>query len=92
MELRSRESQDAVRGLYRYTIDLGGSGNVDRARGALGSLGSGDVTGCAATFDSALRRGLDPEQLAARSRRAATSPIRTCARRCAASARCRPAA
>jgi hypothetical protein len=63
MELHQRESQDAVRGLYRYTIDLGGSGNVDRARGALGSLGSGDVTGCAAAFDSTLRRKLDPEQL-----------------------------
>ena len=64
LELRARESQDAVRGLYRYTIDLGGSGNVDRARSALGSIGSGDVTGCAAAFDSTLRRKLDPEQLA----------------------------
>ena len=63
LEGRRRESQDAVRGLYRYTIDLGGSGNVDRARGALSSIGSGDVTGCAAGFDSALRRNLDPEQL-----------------------------
>ncbi len=50
--MRARESQDAVRGLYRYTIDLGGSGNVDRARGALGSLGSGDVSGCSAAFDA----------------------------------------
>jgi hypothetical protein len=63
LELRARESQDAVRGLYRYTIDLGGSGNVDRARSALGSIGSGDVTGCAAIFDSTLRGKLDPEQL-----------------------------
>ena len=63
LDMRARESQDAVRGLYRYTIDLGGSGNVDRARGALGSIGSGDVTGCAASFDAALRRNLDREQL-----------------------------
>ena len=64
LELRSRESQDTVRGLYRYTIDIGGGGNVERARSALGSIGSGDVTGCAASFDDALRRKLDPEQLA----------------------------
>ena len=64
LELRSRESQDTARGLYRYTIDIGGSGNVERARSALGSIGSGDVTGCAASFDDALRRKLDPEQLA----------------------------
>jgi hypothetical protein len=63
LELRARESQDMVRGLYRYTIDIGG-GNVERARSALGSIGSGDVTGCAASFDDALRRKLDREQLA----------------------------
>jgi hypothetical protein len=63
LDMRARESQDTVRGLYRYTIDLGGSGNVDRARGALGSIGNGDVTGCAASFDAALRRKLDREQL-----------------------------
>jgi hypothetical protein len=64
LELRARESQDTVRGLYRYTIDIGGGGNVERARNALGSIGSGDVTGCAASFDDALRRNLDREQLA----------------------------
>ncbi len=64
LELRARESQDTVRGLYRYTIDIGGGGNVERARSALGSIGSGDVTGCAAIFDDALRRNLDREQLA----------------------------
>ena len=63
LDMRARESQDTVRGLYRYTIDLGGSGNVDRARGALGSIGSGDVTGCAASFDAVLRHKLDREQL-----------------------------
>jgi hypothetical protein len=64
LELRARESQDMARGLYRYTIDIGGGGNVERARSALGSIGSGDVTGCAASFDDALRRNLDREQLA----------------------------
>jgi hypothetical protein len=64
LELRARESQDMARGLYRYTIDIGGGGNVERARNALGSIGSGDVTGCAASFDDALRRNLDREQLA----------------------------
>ncbi|MCX5740549.1 MAG: hypothetical protein NTZ61_19015 [Proteobacteria bacterium] len=64
LELRARESQDTVRGLYRYTIDIGGGGDVERARSALGSIGSGDVTGCAASFDDALRRNLDREQLA----------------------------
>jgi len=64
LELRARESQDIARGLYRYTIDIGGGGNVERARSALGSIGSGDVTGCAASFDDALRRKLDREQLA----------------------------
>ena len=66
LELRARESQDTVRGLYRYTIDIGGSGNVERARSALGSIGSGDVTGCAASFDDALRRNLDPRAALAR--------------------------
>ena len=63
LEMRARESQDAVRGLYRYTIDLGGSGKVDRARSALGSIATSDVSGCAAAFDAALRRNLDREQL-----------------------------
>ncbi len=64
LELRARESQDVARNLYRYTIDIGGGGDVERARGALGSISSGDVTGCAATFDDSLRRNLDREQLA----------------------------
>lgn len=64
LELRARESQDAARGLHRYTIDIGGAANVDRARTALASITSSDVTGCAAGFDAALRRSLDREQLA----------------------------
>jgi hypothetical protein len=63
-QLPARESQDMARSLYRYTIDLGGSGDIERARSALGAIGGGDVTGCAAAFDDALRRKLDREQLA----------------------------
>jgi len=63
--LRSRESQDTARGLYRYTIDMApdGTASVERARGALAQVGSGDVAGCAAVFDDALRRKLDRAQL-----------------------------
>jgi hypothetical protein len=64
LDMRERGAQDTARGLYRYTIDLGGSGNVDRARGALGSIGGGDVTGCSASFDTTLRRNLNREDLA----------------------------
>lgn len=63
--IRSRESQDTARGLHRYTIDMapGGPASVERARGALGRIGAGDVGGCAATFDEALRRKLDRAEL-----------------------------
>jgi len=88
LELRSRESQDTARGLYRYTIDIGGSGNVERARSALGSIGSGDVTGCAASFDDACVASSIPSSSLARCRRAATSPIPTYVRRCADSEKC----
>lgn len=64
--LRSRESQDAARGLRRFTIDMApdGAASVERARGTLGQIGAGDVTGCATTFDDTLRRKLDRAQLA----------------------------
>lgn len=66
LNLRSRESQDAARGLRRFTIDMapGGAASVERARGALGQLGAGDVSGCATAFDDTLRRKLDRAQLA----------------------------
>lgn len=66
MGSRSRQSQDSARGLHRYTIDLSPKGDVgiERARAALGQIGAGDVTGCAATFDASLRKGLDPTALA----------------------------
>jgi hypothetical protein len=59
--IRSRESQDTARGLYRYTIDMapGGAASVERARGALGQVGADAVSGCATAFDEALRRKLD---------------------------------
>jgi hypothetical protein len=63
---RSRESRDETRGLNRYTIDFSpnGAASVDRARNALGAIGSGDVSGCAVSFDEALRKRLDPADLA----------------------------
>jgi hypothetical protein len=68
LELRSREQADAARGLHRFTVDMIPRGQADvgvaRARGALGQIGTGDVTGCAAAFDTSLRRSLDREDLA----------------------------
>ena len=68
LELRSREQADTARGLHRFTVDMIPRGQTDagvaRARDALGQIGSGDVTGCAAAFDGALRRALDREALA----------------------------
>jgi hypothetical protein len=68
LELRSREQADAVRGLHRFTVDMIPRGQTDagveRARAALGQIGTGDVTGCATAFDGSLRRSLDREQLA----------------------------
>jgi hypothetical protein len=67
-ELRSREQADPVRGLHRFTVDMIPRGQADagvaRARATLGEIGTGDVTGCAAAFDSSLRRSLDREALA----------------------------
>jgi hypothetical protein len=42
----------------------GGADAVQRARAALAALGTGDVSGCAASFDAALRDALDPAALA----------------------------
>ena len=69
LELRSLESEDAVRGLHRYTIDMTpreeAAASVERAREALGRIATGDVSSCAAVaFDDAMRTHLDPEQLA----------------------------
>jgi hypothetical protein len=68
LELRSRQSSDEVRDLYRFTIDLVPSGSeaadIERARKGLAQIQTQDVTGCAAAFDDALRGALDPAQLA----------------------------
>jgi len=63
---KARESRDDMRGLHRFTIDLnpGGGANVERARAALGRIGSDAVSGCAASFDATLRKRLDPTDLA----------------------------
>jgi hypothetical protein len=67
-ELRSRQTEDPVRGLHVLAFDLvppdGGAQSVERARAALGRIATPDVTGCALEFDAALREGLDPERLA----------------------------
>ena len=66
-ELRSRQGEDAVRGLHVLVFDLvppdGGAQAVERGRAALARLGPQAVAGCALDFDAALREGLDPEAL-----------------------------
>jgi hypothetical protein len=68
LALRSLESEDSIRGLHRYTIDMAPrdqtAAGVERAREALGRIGTADVSGCAAVFDDALRNRLDREALA----------------------------
>ncbi len=68
VEVRSRVSYDAARGLHAFTIDLlprnGRAEAVARAHAALGRLSALDVTGCSHEFDTALRSLLDPSALA----------------------------
>jgi hypothetical protein len=67
-ELRSRQTRDELRDLYFYSVELvpsdGGIDAVRRAREALGRIRVEDVSGCARTFDDALREALDAESLA----------------------------
>ena len=67
VELRSRQGQDATRGLHEFTLDLvppqGGENMVARAQAALARLDRRDVVGCPAVFDDAFRRSLDREAL-----------------------------
>jgi hypothetical protein len=67
VELRARQSHDAIRNLHRYTVDLvpadGGAAAVEAARQALAEIRGSDVTGCNAIFDETLRRQLEPEAL-----------------------------
>jgi hypothetical protein len=68
IETRSRQDVDRVRGLHSFALDLvpadGGAADIERARRALASIGSEDVTGCALEFDAILRQGLEPAALA----------------------------
>jgi len=69
-ELRSRQSFDMARQLHAYTVDLvpadgtSATASVEKMQAALASVRAPDVTGCAASFDAALRAALDPAQLA----------------------------
>jgi hypothetical protein len=66
-EVRSRQGHDSVRDLHVYTLDLiapgAGSDGVQATRAALERIRSEDVTGCAASFDRALRAALDAAAL-----------------------------
>jgi hypothetical protein len=66
--LRTRQSRDELRDLWVYHVDLvpadGGGQEVEKARAALGSIGAGDVAGCAARFDATLHGSLDSAALA----------------------------
>ena len=68
LEVRSRQSYDAPRELYAFTVDLvpsgSAAGRVERAIEALGLLSHSDISGCALVYDDALRAGLDPGSLA----------------------------
>ncbi len=66
-ELRSRQTQDALRDLYVTSVELvpsdGGLAAVKRARAALQEIATSEVRGCAARFDEALRARLDTADL-----------------------------
>jgi hypothetical protein len=67
VELRSRQTRDAARDLYEFSVDLapkdGGARSVQRAIDALARIRTDDVTGCALRFDETLRSRLDPGAL-----------------------------
>ncbi len=66
-DLRSRQSRDAARDLYDFTVELvpsdGGAESVQHAIDALTRLRTAHVTGCALRFDRKLREELDPGAL-----------------------------
>jgi hypothetical protein len=68
VELRQRQSYDAVRRLHRLTLDVvpkgGGGSSVRRAREALARIDFPQVSGCALRFDETLREQLEPSALA----------------------------
>jgi hypothetical protein len=67
IELRQRQSYDAVRGLHAFGVDLipkdGGAAAVSHALAALERVETRDVTGCAVDFDRSLREQLEPAAL-----------------------------
>jgi hypothetical protein len=67
VEMRSRQGQDAARGLNEFAIDLvaagAGSDSVTRAQAALAQIQPRDVTGCAAVLDDDLRSAIGDEAL-----------------------------
>jgi len=67
-ELRSRQGFDAARDVHVFTLDVlpkgGTAPTPERMQQALDAVGPGDVSGCAAAFDEALRESLDPADLA----------------------------
>ncbi len=67
-DLRSRQSQDPLRDLYVYSVDMvpedGGVEAVSKARAALKAIGASEVSGCATRFDKTLRGRLDGADLA----------------------------
>ena len=68
LEVRSQQSYDAPRDFHVFTVSLvpsgSNSGRVQRAMAALARLNRADVSGCALTYDTALRNALDPGSLA----------------------------
>ncbi len=68
VELRQRQSYDAVRRLHRFTLDVAprhpSASSVRRAHGALARIRSDHVSGCALRYENAVREELDPAGLA----------------------------
>ncbi len=68
MELRQRQSYDAVRRLNRFSIDIApknpSASSVQRAHAALARVRVADVSGCALRYEETLRKKLDAAGLA----------------------------
>lgn len=68
IELRSRQGYDAPRDLHEFTIDMvpadSAAESVAAALEALAAIAEADVSGCALSFDDAMRAGLDAGELA----------------------------
>jgi hypothetical protein len=68
LELRSRQSHDAISDGYLFSLEMvpaGGDGApVAEAQAALAQLRRQDVSGCALVFDDTLRASLEPADLA----------------------------